>query len=97
MTPPILAWMPGPIELVVIGGIALLVFGRRLPEVARSLGRSIVEFKRGIKDVKDEVEVRSNLESNSSPRLEQRESDKDHSPSSEGAKGRSAGASDAGS
>jgi len=97
MTPPILAWMPGPIELVVIGGVALLVFGRRLPEVARSLGRSIVEFKRGIRDVKDEVEVRSNLESDASPRLEQRDSEKPHAPSPEGTKGRSAGTSDAAS
>ena len=63
MNPGMLAWMPGPIEWAIIGVVALLIFGRRLPEVARSVGKSIVEFKRGIRDVKDEVETRSRLES----------------------------------
>jgi sec-independent protein translocase protein TatA len=48
-------WMPGPIEIVVIAVIALLLFGRRLPEVGRSLGRGITEFRKGIKDVQDDV------------------------------------------
>lgn len=43
-------------ELVVILGIALLMFGGRLPEVARSLGRSVNQFKRGLKDLSDEVD-----------------------------------------
>ena len=38
-------------ELMVILLIALVMFGgRRLPEVARSLGKSINEFKKGIQD-----------------------------------------------
>lgn len=51
--------MPGYTELIVILGLGLLIFGRRLPEVGRSLGRSIVEFKRGIKGIEDEVESES--------------------------------------
>jgi len=47
---------PGPMELAVIGGIALLLFGNKLPKVARSIGSSIVEFKKGIKGVTDEVD-----------------------------------------
>lgn len=31
--------------------IVLLIFGNRLPSVARSLGQSIVEFKRGVKEI----------------------------------------------
>jgi sec-independent protein translocase protein TatA len=55
----ILAFMPGPMELAIIAGIALLLFGRRLPEVAKSMGRSIVEFKKGLKDVKDDIDTAS--------------------------------------
>lgn len=47
--------IPGGWELVVVVIVALLLFGRRLPEVGRSLGRGITEFKKGIKDVKDEI------------------------------------------
>jgi len=51
-------WTPGPLELVVILVVAVLLFGRRLPEIARNLGKSLTEFKRGIheaKDAKDEL------------------------------------------
>ena len=47
---------PGPMELMIIGGIALLLFGKRLPEVARSLGKGIVEFKKGVRGIEDEVD-----------------------------------------
>ncbi len=42
-------------ELMIIGVIALLIFGRRLPEVGRSLGKGIVEFKKGLQDTGDEI------------------------------------------
>lgn len=48
--------MPGGIEWIVILIVALLIFGKRLPEVMKSLGKGIVEFKKGIKGVEDEVE-----------------------------------------
>jgi len=63
--------MPGPVEWIIIGIVALLIFGRRLPDVARSMGKSIVEFKKGIKDVKDEIDVRGDLDDKPEPRLEQ--------------------------
>ncbi len=37
-------------EMLVIGLIALLLFGMRLPKLARSLGQSVNEFKQGMKD-----------------------------------------------
>lgn len=55
--------LPGGVEWIIIGIVALLIFGRRLPEVARSIGKSIVEFKRGIKDVKDDIDIQSQIES----------------------------------
>lgn len=49
----------GPLEIAIILGVGLLLFGRRLPEVGRSLGRSIVEFKRGLNSVGDEIDTAS--------------------------------------
>lgn len=40
-------------ELIVILIIALLLFGRRLPEVMRGLGKGVSEFKKGINEVED--------------------------------------------
>lgn len=45
----------GPLEMAIVGVIAVLLFGKRLPEVGRSLGKGIVEFKKGLKGVEDEV------------------------------------------
>ncbi len=47
----------GTTETIVIGVILLLLFGRRLPEVGRSLGQGIVEFKKGLKDVTDDIKA----------------------------------------
>ncbi len=41
----------GPLEMVVIGVIAVLLFGKKLPEVARSAGKSYQEFRKGIGDI----------------------------------------------
>ena len=45
----------GNTELIVLGIIALLLFGKRLPEVARSLGKGLTEFKRGMRGIEDEM------------------------------------------
>jgi len=46
-------------ELLIILAIGLLLFGKRLPEVGRSLGKGIVEFKRGLKGIEDDIENES--------------------------------------
>lgn len=38
----------GTVELLVIGGVILLLFGHRLPSLMRSLGRGVTEFKSGL-------------------------------------------------
>lgn len=54
-TVPAIFGMPGGYEMIIVGIIALLLFGKRLPEVARSLGKGIVEFKKGVSGIEDEV------------------------------------------
>ena len=59
------AFLPslGSTEMIVILIVALLIFGLRLPSVMRSLGSSVNEFKRGVRDVKDDVaEVKGELD-----------------------------------
>lgn len=46
----------GTTEIIVIGGIALLIFGgKKLPELMRGLGKGVKEFKEGMNEVKEEV------------------------------------------
>ena len=49
--------MPSFPELIVIFAIGVLLFGKRLPEVGKSLGKGITEFKKGLKGIEDEPEV----------------------------------------
>lgn len=62
-----LAWYLGGAEIILIAIAALLLFGKRLPELARSLGKGVTEFKKGINDVEDEIKrpVESKEESSS--------------------------------
>ncbi|CAN5728044.1 hypothetical protein BH11PLA1_BH11PLA1_05650 [soil metagenome] len=60
--PTTLAFLPNisPMEWLIILAVLLLLFGRRLPEVGKSLGKGIVEFKKGIKGVEDEISTGMN-------------------------------------
>lgn len=44
---------PGPIQILVVLLVVLLLFGNRLPQLARSLGMSLTEFKKGVKEIDD--------------------------------------------
>jgi sec-independent protein translocase protein TatA len=46
--------MPGIWQLLIILFVVLLLFGSRLPSLARSLGQSVMEFKKGIKEIEDQ-------------------------------------------
>jgi sec-independent protein translocase protein TatA len=43
-------------EMIIIGIIAVLLFGKRLPEVAKSVGKSYHEFRRGLTDIQSNVQ-----------------------------------------
>lgn len=45
-------------ELIVIGIIAVLLFGKKLPEVARSMGKSYQQFKSGLTDIQSSIDIR---------------------------------------
>ena len=69
----ILAWggLPGGWEWIVILIVALLIFGKRLPDIARSMGKSLSSFKKGIREAeeaKDEIvdEVKKDIEDETS-------------------------------
>lgn len=42
-----------PGEMLVVLVVAVLLFGKRLPEVGRSLGKGIIEFKKGLRGIDD--------------------------------------------
>ena len=53
----------GPGELLVVMLVAVLLFGKRLPEVGRSLGKGIVEFKKGLRGEDDPADDAKSLTS----------------------------------
>jgi sec-independent protein translocase protein TatA len=55
---PTFAFLPnfgGP-EIIIVGFVALLIFGNRLPGVMRSLGKSVTEFKKGVSGIEEELD-----------------------------------------
>lgn len=52
------AFLPnlGATEMMVVGFVALLIFGNRLPSVMRSLGKSVTEFKKGVAGIEDDID-----------------------------------------
>jgi sec-independent protein translocase protein TatA len=42
-------------EIAVILLLGVLLFGRKLPDIGRSIGKTVVEFKKGMKGVEDDL------------------------------------------
>lgn len=53
----------GPLEILVLTVIALIVFGpQRLPEIGRTIGKTLAELRRMASDVRSEFETGMNLD-----------------------------------
>lgn len=59
--------MPQGWEWLILLALGLLIFGKRLPEVGRSIGKAIVEFKKGVKNIDDEINSESNKPTAAAP------------------------------
>lgn len=46
----------GPMEIALVVVLGVLLFGRKLPDVGRYLGKSITEFRKGVKGLEDDIE-----------------------------------------
>lgn len=54
----------GPFEIIIIAVVLLLFFGaKRLPELARGIGKSLKEFKKATRDIQDEIDDASDSSS----------------------------------
>lgn len=62
-------------EVIIIGVIAVLLFGKKLPEVARSVGSSYRQFKAGLTDIQSTVDMSDSYSSKSSSRSYSRSQD----------------------
>lgn len=54
--PALFAFLDNPVMMLILGVIAVLLYGERLPEVARSAGKGLMELKRGVRNLQEEVE-----------------------------------------
>ena len=44
-----------PMQLLVLGGLGVLIFGRKLPELGKYLGQTIVQFRKGMNGLEDDI------------------------------------------
>ncbi len=44
-------------EAIVLALLGVLIFGKRLPEVGKSIGKGIVEFKKGLSGIEDDIDT----------------------------------------
>ena len=60
----VFAWTPGWPEMALLLVVAVLLFGRRLPDIARSIGKSLTEFKKGLRETQDDVREATDTDQN---------------------------------
>lgn len=57
----------GWLEIIALSLLGVLIFGKRLPEVGKSLGKGIVEFKKGLSGIEDDLDTASKSSNPSNP------------------------------
>jgi sec-independent protein translocase protein TatA len=55
MTPTFAFLNLNPMEIIILLGLGVLLFGRKLPEMGKMLGKGLVEFKKGMSGMEDEL------------------------------------------
>lgn len=65
---PLFAFGLNPWEIVVVALVVLLLFGNRLPSLMRSMGRSVVEFKKGVNEIPEQDDDTADMRSRSRDR-----------------------------
>jgi sec-independent protein translocase protein TatA len=53
---PIFGFLDSPFQIAILLGLGVLLFGRKLPEVGRSLGKGLAEFRKGLKGIEDDID-----------------------------------------
>ena len=74
---PVFAFLDNPVTLLILGALAVLLFGDRLPEVARSFGKTFVELRNGLQGIQREIENAVNS-TPPAPTLPEYQEAKDH-------------------
>jgi sec-independent protein translocase protein TatA len=57
----------GPLEILVIAAIAVMIYGKRLPEVGQTFGKTVGQLRRQWQAMSHEFEMAANLDSQSAP------------------------------
>ena len=68
-----LGFMPGPLEILLLCLVGVLIFGKRLPEVGKNLGKGIIEFKKGLSGIEEDIN-KAGEKPTEPPKLDQRTS-----------------------
>jgi sec-independent protein translocase protein TatA len=58
----------GPLEIVVIAAIAVMIYGKRLPEVGRTVGKTMGQLRRQWQEMSREFELAASLDGQPAPR-----------------------------
>lgn len=59
----------GVTEMILLAIVAVMLFGGRLPEVAKQLGESYVQFRKGLDDIKSSINADIDIKSSPATRL----------------------------